>query len=622
MLKQSFFALTILGLIAGGSWLIVGPMMVQGDLSAALPVPVADISDVKPQPAFVEPVQNLSASHADLNIWIEELRSAGWSRQAAEAVIALNQDTLFVNFAVDETLGRQALNVLKILGHRDYAVLMPLLARRPETAGLLAQAPDPLALARLLKHPSCYDALADLFMIVSVSPDSVERLRVALDRYNDTFCSIARDGLQEKLSIGIQLYELADADSDPAFERWMREALSNLRRMDDRIRSDYLAYVFSATPSIRERLRTDTEFASRFRLELWPTFKRIADGKACAELIANDGHGASCYTIYDRLPEVWDVLMLPSGDKLLETWGLVAINLLFGPDSDLYAHQRELLAAILLDGDQNTAIGLTRLAPEFLFRELLAQPLTSWDRARLVNRIKQDAESRCGNDWPPCNALDERLRYYTGLDVDVLRKELGPPPSERPETWIPLVGSIYAIGKLMDGRELDSGDYMNIASDLLFMVPVAKGMKPVAKINKIKVIAKPVKAEVKATLKFGNRAQALSDYFQRVKKIDFSQLPKGTNLEITGAVQDIFRLAGPNSRQMLQVMVGKNARFYMRSDARILVDLSHIQGLAAKETVTNAVVNTAINKSLEEYSAWQENAADWWLVSPTTARSY
>ena len=612
----------ILGLIASGGWLMVEPMMAERDLPVPVSAPVAKMPDAKPQPEPIEPVQDLSASDADLNIWIEELRSAGWSRQAAQAVVDLNQDTLFVNFAVDESLGHQALDVLKSLGHRDYAVLMPLLARHPETAGLLAHAPDPLALGRLLKHPSCYDALADLFMIVSVSPDGVERLRVALDRYTDTFCAIARDGLQEKLSIGIQLYELADTDSDPAFERWMREALSNLKRMDDRIRSDYLAYVFSATPSIRERLRTDAEFARRFRLELWPAFNRVARGKVCAELIANDGQAASCYTLYDHLPEVWDVLMLPSGEQLLETWGLVAISLLFGPDSDLYAHQRELLAGILMDGDQDTAIGLTRLAPEFLFRELLAQPLTSWDRARLVNRIMQDAESRCGNDWPPCHALDERLRYYTQLDVEALRKELGPPPSERPETWIPLVGSIYAVGKLMDGRELDRGDYMNIAGDFLFAIPVAKGMKPLAKLNKTKVIAKPIKSEIKTTLQFGRRAQAISDYFQRVKQIDFRELPKGASLDITGTVQDLFRLSGPNSRQILQAMVGKHARFYMRSDARILVDLSHIKGLTAKETAVNAAVDTAMNQGLEAYAVWQKNAAVWWFVSPMSAGSF
>ena len=580
----------------------------------------ADVA-VAALPSANDSPTDLNPTAADIDRWVEALTSAGWSRQAAQAVVDLNQDTLFVNFAVDEILGRQALNVLKSLGHREYAVLMPLLARHPETAGLLAQAPDPLALGRLLRHPSCYDAIADLFMIVSVSPDGVERLRVALDRYNDTFCTIARDGLQEKLSIGIQLYELADTNSDPVFDRWIREALSNLKRMDDRIRSDYLAYVFSATPSIRERLSTDAEFARRFRLELWPAFKRIAGGKVCAELIASDGQTASCYTLYDRLPEVWDVLMLPSGDQLLETWGLVAVSLLFGPDSDLYAHQRELLAGTLLDGDQNTAIGLTRLAPEFLFRELLAQPLTSWDRARLVNRIMQDAENRCGNDWPPCNALDERLRYYTRLDVEALRKELGPPPSERPETWIPLVGSLYAIGKLMDGRELDSGDYMNIAGDFLFAIPVAKGMKPIAKLKKTKIIAKPVKAEIKTTLKVGNRAQAVSDYFQRIKQIDFSQLPKGANLDITGAVQDLFRLSGPNSRQVLQAMVGKDARFYMRGDARILVDLSHVKSLAAKETAINAVVDTAMNQGLEAYAAWQKNAAVWWFFSPMAAGS-
>ena len=52
---------------------------------------------------------DLNASAADIDLWVEALTSAGWPRQAAEAVIDLNQDTLFVNFAIDETLGRQAL---------------------------------------------------------------------------------------------------------------------------------------------------------------------------------------------------------------------------------------------------------------------------------------------------------------------------------------------------------------------------------------------------------------------------------------------------------------------------------------------------------------------------------
>lgn len=553
-----------------------------------------------------------SAASFPTALWTAELIAGGWSRPAAEAVIGVNRDSLAIVFAVDERPGREALEVLNSLRH--YAGLMPLLARRPELAGLLARAPDPLALGRLLDRTPCYDAMTDFFQVHGMERASIERGLTAMERYQEPFCAL---DAHERLILGPRLYELSDRASEPAFDRWLSEALVDRRGLDDRQRAEFFAYIFGASPAIRDRLRQDSAFAARFRSELWPNFFRVASRpEHCAETAPSEDTPATCFPIYEHIPEVWDLLMLPSGDELLRAWGLAGIALLVGPGSEVYARHRNLMAAIMMNADLDTASAMMRLAPEYLFRELIARPgLSDWDRTRLVNRIARDAQTQCSDDYPPCFALDERLRYYTRLDTPVLIKELGPPPSERPETWLPLVGTFYAVNKLLDGRELDSGDYLNLVADLAFGVAAARTLKPLARLQRSTGTLQSARRAHGTVRQVGRRAWALSDHLQRMRTFDYRSLPKNATLDITGAVQDLHRMSGSHGRELARRLAGKHARFYMRGDARILVRLDGIPREAALETLMNASFELGA-QSIGTAMEWQQNAAAWWLFGP------
>src|SRR5262245_51019399 len=78
----------------------------------------------------------------------EDLVSEGWDREAAEAVARLTAPW-FTTLAREKPLQRQKqLKLLQGLGQSPQ--VMPLLARRPESAGLLAASARPERLARIL----------------------------------------------------------------------------------------------------------------------------------------------------------------------------------------------------------------------------------------------------------------------------------------------------------------------------------------------------------------------------------------------------------------------------------------------------------------------------------------
>lgn len=601
-------------LVTSGAWFLLAP-----DPAPFLGLPRSD-SGYSPVPSSDRPASspetqvNGSAISPQAALWSAELIAGGWSRPAAEAVIGLNSHHLAIVFEVDERQGREVLDVFNSLSH--YASLMPLLVQRPELAGLLARAPDPMALGRLFDRTTCYDAVGDFFNVHGVERSSIARGLTTMERYHDSFCTL---DAHERSILGPRLYELSDPVSEPAFDRWLREALIDRRGIiDDRQREEYFAYLFGATPEIRDRLRHDSVFAARFRTELWPNFFGIVSRpEHCAETTQSADGPATCFPIYEQFPEVWDLLMLPSGDEVLRTWGLTGIGVLVGPGSDVYAHHRNMMAAIMVNSDAETAGAMMHLAPEYLFRELIARDgLSDWDRTRLVKRIADDAQMHCGDEYPPCFALDERLRYYTRLDTPSLIKELGPPPSDRPETWLPGVGTLYALNKLLDGRELDSGDYVNIVADLTFVIPAARTLKPVAKTQRTVHTLKTAQRAHGTVRHIGRRAWAISDHLQRVRTFDYRGLPKNAALDITGVIQDIHRMSGSHGRELARWIAGKHARFYMREDARILVRLDGIGEHTARETLINASFDLGAQGFEAAATEWQQNAAAWWLFGP------
>jgi len=95
----------------------------------------------------------------------------GWSQAVAEAVVSLNVRFFTVLFEDDPQAWKNSLARLQTLG--QHPGLMVLLERHPELAGLLAGAPDPVAVAAPLYDARHYDQLASLYVRYAADLDSL-----------------------------------------------------------------------------------------------------------------------------------------------------------------------------------------------------------------------------------------------------------------------------------------------------------------------------------------------------------------------------------------------------------------------------------------------------------------
>jgi hypothetical protein len=551
------------------------------------------------------------------------LTADGWNESAAMAVIRLNWPRWEILESEDPKGWEREMNSLRLLARRKnfepHVAL--LLENRPETAGLLALAADPVPLAKLLLNEKHYQLLANSFMKYVTAAD-VTAWTAALERHGDLIVPLLRRNVL--FADEIFLYP-KDTRGAAEYGEWLNKEIgADLVGSDEQI-GNILNFVLSGGTTIRKRLDADAGFRRDFHSQLWPKFMRMVREQA-----RRDGTAPSYDAFFAFPDELWEVLALPDGEQLLARTGILAIDVLFGPDRYPKSLHPSLIA-VMLSGDAQTLDALMKYGKEPLYMKILEKKLPPGTIAGINHKL--DASR---SDYP------RLLGVYAGHASSVLIEEIDPPSGLH--TWLPGYASYYLIRKTLQGRALDSSDYIGVAGDLLMFVPVGgvagkaiPGVKTALRKEALDFLAKQgVKECEKAS------TEHLIPWVVRSAVIQFpatlqAQLVKATTVEITQSVQAAFRLCGIG-RESFKRLTGLEARLFMRADGKVFVNVGEFAaksasgrflnnttealGLGAAQQ-TNAgqqATRTVVEKgrmlkadAADALNEWSQNAGAWWL---------
>lgn len=585
-------------------------------------------------------------AHAPTDQVISRLIEGGWTLDAASAVAELNQDYFLILAEYPEVL-EKAIIRLRWLG--KYPALMVRTVKHPEMAGLLAGVSQPRELDKALTDENCYPAFAGMFQLIT-EPAEQQLLANVLVRHRKTICALAGYGIPNPAVLFMFPHAGPGAEE---YGRWLDEALEQAMRspQPDETLGEVVSLALNQGPELRQRMEMDADFRRAFRTRVWPSFVRVTDCSRKPE--------GECDTAFEFLadePRVWDLLMQPDGEPLLERSGLMAVELLVDDPngSSFPASLRPLAREALLEGDDETRDALLRFQDEPLFRQLVLRDDLDAD---LRQRVLADLAKTCPEGAVQCAKLDRRLRDLSSFSVATLREDLAPSPSG-PQTWLPLYSTYYLTKKLVQGRDVDGGDIFFATLDVFTVWTVVgaggkvitQGLKSggktlakqtgeaAAKQAAKKTTATSVAWVAQLASKGRLMAAATKQYFRPL--IAASQrlnatVGQLTQVDITKPLQWLFQKTGVG-RETIKRLTGLEARVFMRSDARVLISPGKGKaGAFLRETAENAAGEGVLGNELAEQAsekavqvagqaiksvrAWQQNASGWWLANATGA---
>ncbi len=588
------------------------------------------------------------------------LVEAGWDRDAAGAVAALNAEWFEIQADENPNGLERQLKLLKDLGQRPE--LQPFLAEHPETAGLLAQVDDPNRVAESLgSGDDDYPFVAGLY-VQHAAPSDADELAAALERNRDRIVALQRKGV-----LGCEALFLFDRQNPSVkeYEAWLWEVIEPKLEASDEVLASFIHLVLRHGGKIRQRLRDDAAFRSRFRGDLWPRLTRAVGGE----------HGM--FELFVDEERIWDVLALDNGEELVKQCGLLPVDLLFGyPEIGHAPYPRKLhgrIAQVLLGRKEQTIHALMKFRDEPQFHRLLARDLPSDTLSAALAQL-----FAAGPNYPA------RLALYEGLSATALADEVGPPP-EGLITWIPFYYTVYEVPKkLLQGREPTGMEWFSAAVDPVFLIvdiasaggtaaprkALLVGTKETAEAATKKLVEKGAE---KVTEKGGEKALvttlrntglelagkqlgkeaaeklgekellkwSVTGILSETSQVVKNALGKATTFEITKPLQFVFQHGGVG-REAVKRWTGLEARHFMRGDARVFVRLTKLPAAVAgsfvsrtaiflERTAQDLTLGTAVESdagqkilgegaqrvlsAAEELEAWRKNVSAWWLLN-------
>ncbi|MEA3642305.1 MAG: hypothetical protein VBE63_20525 [Lamprobacter sp.] len=574
---------------------------------------------------------NLLTEHVDLSAQlIARLIKAGWSRQAATAVVELNAVYFSIKAEYPEQL-EILLQQLDRLGQFENLALMPRIERHPEFAALYAGAPIPIELDRAFVNDDCAGVYAGMFQLI-IDPHEQDVLVDAFQRYGRNICVLGAMGITAPAAVFMFDHERPGARE---YARWLNETVARALRAsqpDDAV-AEIMALALNQGEYLRNRLNQDSDFRRHFRTRLWPAFARVTD--------CSNKPGGECDTPLELLaeePRVWDLLMQDRGEELLAQGGLLAVELLTEPPSgvpfpkDLHPLVRESL----LQGNNETLSALIRFQNEPLFHRLMLRDDLD---PSLRQRILGDLSSVCPEGTPQCPDLERRLRALGGFTLATLREDLAPEPTGL-TTWIPLYDTYYTARKLSQGRDVSALDIAFVGLDVIDIFTLGKGklmtqaLKKGGKTIAMETAESITKKSAKKILKSSSpdffkkaaesgRLMTAASKSYLVKSINLAKLSDQSmnmsrGLEITKPVQWVFEKTSIG-RSSMKKITGLEARVFMRRDARVIVNYrNRYTNYLTEEFAINAALEQAEEIGEITINAWQKHASIWWFENSTT----
>jgi hypothetical protein len=253
--------------------------------------PQAEVSPVSQNET--PPPSEASSAEPEFDVFKESvahLVRVGWTKEAAEAVVELNQHYLRLIWESDPSLWKETLALWARLGGNPRA--MAGLMRRPELASLLAgslsvdsQGPD-LILQALTGRKEDDDFLLTLFAIFP-EPSAVVRLSKGISWDPATILPLLQAGTIEFIPFLLEVPEDLGENAE-VYRGWVREVIdwgfSRKRNGDTFGPQRAIDILYFHGPPICSLLRSDPQFAANFRETYWPRFLNIVEDRACAEL--------------------------------------------------------------------------------------------------------------------------------------------------------------------------------------------------------------------------------------------------------------------------------------------------------------------------------------------------
>lgn len=564
------------------------------------------------------------------------LHAAGWSKEAAESVVALNEDYFGLLAAEDPVQLERIAVALERLGKRPG--LMAVLVKRPETAGLLADSPDPRALAESLRDDGHYNAVSNIFARHAAD---TRQAAAALRRHESLICALIEEGL-----VGAETVFIFPRDSPgaEAYDEWLNTAFQSAMTDETKLASMFQLAMLQGA-ALRRDMIDDPVFRQRFAATAWPAMERLVDrGEFPLELAALDRN-------------VFHLLAQSEGERLVRRWGMLPLELLYGQQ----AYPQPLHAALIetmLAGDNATLSALMQFGNEPLLPPLLSRE----DISPQVKAAAMANLQAAGSDYP------ELLRRYNELTSgQALADEVGPPPAG-PVTWLPLYYTVYEVPKkILQGRNPTMMDAAIAVLDPVFLFLGPLGPDDAVKVvgqETVKTVGRRTAGGAANTLKSAARQQAARQLGAQAAKVGaresapwlITQMLRGTRqavqrkvqstlaVDLTGPTRWLFRTTGVGQRTFHQ-FTNLEARIFMRPDRRVLVRLdrllvAHPAGRFLADTAVAGLVETGIeipeveslavdvarattkvpeqaNAAKGRFSAWQKNISAWWLSQST-----
>lgn len=567
-------------------------------------------SDHKYPPSILPSEKNRETVEQEV---IADLVKAGWDWDAATAVTRLNSEwfQLLKKQASSELASQVSL--LRRLG--QFPNLFPMVSERPEIAGLLAAADNPEIIANTLAMGIDYDVICNLY-VMNAGPRDSARLADALKGNLALITSLYKRGF---VRCEVVFDFPRGGESGKEYERWLNEALTFTSGRSDREVGSLMLFIAAQGPEIRRRL-TDNEFQRKFLSQTWPKLQRVATQEGS----------------YDRYVwdvRLWDVLLLPEGERLLQMWGVMPGDLLFGPNA-YPANLRNTVIQALLQNNQTTIAALDKFRDDQTFQHLMRRGLPPECLAKALNTLFRSGPN-----------FTFHLNTWARLSDSAVCEDLSPP--EGLVTYLPLYYCYYVPKKLAQGRDVSGTDIFFVAFDVgtLFLPPLRAGgaierggagvFKTTLRNEVRQEIVGKLGKETARKLEREIAPEMFSLGLSKLQSTTMDYLAKKTTFEITGPVRFLFRNT-PMGGQTLR-RLGMDARLFMRGDARVflvpaklasgpaarfLIDTAKSLGVgAAAETekgkqVLDSVVRTATDAKETLYT-WKKHVSAWFLMNGT-----
>jgi len=556
---------------------------------------------------------------------VKDLVKSGWSREPAVAVAQLNRDWFNLLARDDPVALERQFKLLRGLGRHPQ--LFDLLERHPEVSGLLAQAEDSIAVAECLRSEQRYRTAANLF-VRHVAPSDAAALARAMSRHGELIDRLVGRGLT---GAEVLFMHPEDDAGDREYALWLDDFCHEASDLSDDELAQAVGIALIHGADLRHRLQKDAAFREDFREKLWPRYSRMVARKVI-------GPETFAYAT-----KIWDFLRLEQSELLLQRWGLMAVNLLYGTNAfPLDLHPQLVRLMLRADNAKIQALYENRSEP-LLFAILRRPNLSDSTRLAFLDRLKDSG-----------NKSAQILAEFSGYDGVAFAEELKPPASG-PVTWVPLYYTVYEVPrKAWQGRPISIFEIVQAAADPIFLLLPGSGgaeeggkgiLKTILAKQGRSLAARQIEKEVAEQIAERELAPWLLDSaLTGVQQHLGRKLGSWTNLEITAPVRLFFECSGLG-RESFKRLTGLEARLFMRRDSAVFICLGPRAPVVAArflgQTAELAGIDIAVNSgpggaAIQAIGAaatgrdaakgasdtWQKHISAWWLMNAGGNRSH